>query len=1037
MQSYENLTNSQKQCVFFDKGTVLVSASAGSGKTHVIIERIIRLVSKLNVPVERILAMTFTNLAAGEMKEKLKKALIDEYNLTGNKKLKEEILKVSMADINTIHAFCSNLLRKYFYYLSLDANFEIIDEKKAEKLKTQALDGLFEKLYEEKDEDFFFLLSTYRKKRTDLALKNIIFKLENYTQRFSSVDDLEKITVKNFERLISINEKNKGKLEFEEIESSQTKIDKLVSAYEIAKKLFKILNKFIDNYNLIKLENSCVDFEDLQSLTIKLLEKEEVRRNVQNSYDYIFVDEYQDVNAKQEKLISLLSNNNCFEVGDSKQSIYAFRGCNPIYFNDKYAKYKNGDSDSLGINGKAISLNYNFRSAENIILAVNKVFSEIFTSDFCGLDYKENPMVYGNLYKDFKGVVNYHKIEDDLKTLKEPSVDNRGIYSVKDSEKFSKTKDKNYEHLVIAKLINDYVGKKFYYDIKEKDLTKRLKKYDYQDICILVRSLSSYTEELTACLMEYGIPVASSGKMSIGEYPEIKVLLNLLSLIKLSNQDIPLATIMVNLYDFTENELALIRGDRDKNLSFFACLKEVSNENSYLGQKTKRFLKTLEEIRVLSEFAPANEVLNKIIKETKWDVKLLSSENGRAKLKRVEKFIFESCTQNKNMKIREFHDYINKYIEKINVSEASGENVVKIMTAHASKGLEFPLVILTGLNKNFNSVDISGNILLSEEYGVAPKSFNSESMTVSENELRDNIRLEYKLKHSVEEARLLYVEFTRAKCELHLILGETELKEDRDLKRVYNAKNPIDFLSKNDAEIITHKKSELKNSSPTLKENVIVGKLKDTQLSNKIRENLNFSYPYLSDTNLPIKSSVSKSNEKSEYFETTSLFGESNSEIGTAYHRFLQLSKLDIENVESEKKEFLEKSLITKEQFLMLDDKKLKCILKMDIFAQFRNAKVLREQKFCKLVDSKFLNYENSNEKILVQGIIDCVLIKDNKATLIDYKYSTIKNDEDIVKAYKTQIALYKDAIESILKIKVEKSYIINILQEKIISVNV
>ncbi len=1034
MQRYENLTASQKDCVFFNKGSALVSASAGSGKTHVIIERIIRLVTKENVPVDRILAMTFTNLAAGEMKEKLKKALINEYNQTNNPKIKEEISKVGVADINTIHAFCSNLLRRYFYRLSLDANFEIIDEKKSEKLKRQALDTLFEKLYESSDEDFFFLLSTYRKKRTDLALKNIIFKLENYTQRFKNTQDLEEITIQNFENEIAFYKKSQNDNPLNK-EENQGKINNLNSAYNIAKKLFKLLNAYISVYDELKTENSCVDFEDLQSLTLKLLQDDEIRKNVQDSYDYIFVDEYQDVNAKQEELILLLTQNNCFEVGDSKQSIYAFRGCNPKFFNDKYLKFK---KEKLSVNEKAISLDCNFRSAENIIITVNKVFGEIFTKDFCGMDYNDNPMVYGNLYGDFKGVVNYHQIINDLSTLpKEKFFEDRGVYSVKDSDKFVKSKDKNCEHLVIAKLISDYVFKKSYYDIKEKDKEKRLKIYDYKDICILVRSLSSYTEELTACLVEYGIPVASSGKMSISEYPEIKVLLNLISLICVSNQDIPLASTMLNLYDFTENELALIRGDNDRKLSFYACVKEISKQNSNLAKKVKNFLESFEEIRLLSEFAPAHEVLNRIINKTKWDVKLLSSENGEAKLKRVEKLIYESCSQNKQMKIKEFNQYIVKFIEKISVSEAFGENTVKIMTAHASKGLEFPLVILTGLNKNFNTEDIKGNVLLSEKFGAIPKSYIHENMSVSENSLREKIRLEYKLNHSVEEARLLYVEFTRAKCELHLILGETELEEKRDLEKVFNAKNPISFLSKKDAQIVEHKKSELIKLIPTSKNQVIVGKLKDTLLSKQIRENLNFVYPYLSDVLLPIKSSVSEANSHEEYFETTTIFGESNSELGTAYHRFLQLSKMDALNVEKEKKEFLKKELITNEQYLMLDDKKLKSILSMPIFSEFKEAKVLREQKFCKLVDSKFLNYENSNEKILVQGIIDCILIKNDKATLIDYKLSTIISEEDIIKKYKKQMQLYKLAIESILKIKVERVILINILQEKIIDVNV
>ena len=221
-------------------------------------------------------------------------------------------------------------------------------------------------------------------------------------------------------------------------------------------------------------------------------------------------------------------------------------------------------------------------------------------------------------------------------------------------------------------------------------------------------------------------------------------------------------------------------------------------------------------------------------------------------------------------------------------------------------------------------------------------------MLVSENSLRALIKEEFKRDHSVEEARLLYVEFTRAKCELHVIIGENELQLDRESKIFYDAKKPIDFLTLSDCEIVKYTESELKEylkiNTPAPK---IVGKLNDNMLSDEIRKNLTFVYPFNNDIYLPIKSSVSEYNHTEEYFEKTKLFGESNSKTGTAYHHFLQLSSLNKDLIDSELNEFLITSQMSKEEISMIDKTKLKSILSMDIFKIFKDYNLLKEQKFC------------------------------------------------------------------------------------------
>ena len=211
---------------------------------------------------------------------------------------------------------------------------------------------------------------------------------------------------------------------------------------------------------------------------------------------------------------------------------------------------------------------------------------------------------------------------------------------------------------------------------------------------------------------------------------------------------------MLNYYNFTETELSEIRNDGDKNTSFYECVIKAKNSSSEIGKKVKSFLDWFEKIRLLSEYMPASEVLRRVIKDTEWDLKLLSTPFGTEKMARVERFISEANFTTKKMNSYEFLDYLDDFMEDITIAETEGDNTVKVMTAHASKGLEFPIVIVAGTNKLFNSRDISQVVFMDREFGIAPKSYNLENMTVSENPNIKRIKEAFKNKRAVEEARL-------------------------------------------------------------------------------------------------------------------------------------------------------------------------------------------------------------------------------------------------------------------------------------------
>ncbi len=1112
MSKNNTLTAMQLKAIMHGKGNALVSASAGSGKTFVVIERIIRLILEENVKVDEILAVTFTKLAAQEMKDKLLSALTKKYLSVKDINLKNQLDLIPSADICTIHSFCSKLIKEYFYVLGIDANYQVVDESKKKRLEENALDELFDELYESKDEDFLRLVSIYSINRSDNGLKKTVKTLSEYCEAEGGIEGVCEKSVETYKNIYSIlSEEFKRELKpiakeqaeifsllkdgFEDdlnrslycqkiidfssellnaedyyaffsrnqlfpslpsgksknaqlqkqlksaIENYKSYIkdakeifsvckdieDKNVeNSLEILKLLFNLTLKYKSKYQQIKREENALDFGDLEYYALELLSNGEILSRIKNKYKYVFVDEYQDVNGVQERLINALSNDNAFLVGDSKQSIYAFRGCNPTYFEKKHQDY-------IGGGGTAISLDYNFRSAKSIIDTVNEIFTPIMKSDFGGTNYYKNPMLYGGGYDKYLGESVIHVINTAKKVTDMPT--DRGVYSVKNATEKTGDKEVSNEVKLIVKLISESLGKT-YYDVKEKDPSKRYKKIKFGDVCILLRSIGSgsrLAEELVSTLTALSVPVSSTVKKSIKDYPEIKVMVNLVSLLCCADRDVPLASVMINLFGFTENELKNIRKNYQlsKTDSFYTCVKNACNDNSGLGEKTSSFIKWLSDKRLIAEFLPADKLLSDIINETGYLAKITASPFGQLKAKRIERFIFESVAGGNQIKIREFENKLSDVLDDLTVSESAGDDTIKIMTMHASKGLEFPVVILGGTSKRFNGSDRFGNVISLRDYGVAVKSYFEENMTCCENAVRLYFKHKLKRDSAVEELRLFYVALTRAKCNLHVIV---EGKDVDDKGIFYDRMS--DFITVKNTPVFYYDEVDDLNEQ-LLFGTSVAGAPKTSDLTDKIVESLSYEYPYKSEIYAPVKTSVSSVNskEEDEYFYTTKAFGESNREKGTDYHRFLELIDFYNYRGEEDAKEFVDKGLMSEDQIKNVDFDKISRILKLDIFAEMKGSKIYKERKFCAFVPYKEIAETESNQQVLIQGVIDLIAVNGDSAIIVDYKTSTIEKEKDLIKSYKKQIELYKTAVERNLKLKVKKCCFINLLQEKVITV--
>ena len=445
----------------------------------------------------------------------------------------------------------------------------------------------------------------------------------------------------------------------------------------------------------------------------------------------------------------------------------------------------------------------------------------------------------------------------------------------------------------------------------------------------------------------------------------------------------------------------------------------------------------MDKMRLFMNFGGAAETIRRIISDTGYDIKLLSLSGGKEKLKRINLLINGSDKSGKKSTICEFLDYVNANAQTISSAVETGENAVRIMTIHGSKGLEFPVVILCGTEDGFNYTDARGSVVLSRKYGVGVKTFNPDKMTVRDNIVRKFISDDVARGINREEIRKLYVALTRAKYRLHVLIGNNEL-----LKIKASNKIKIDSQSK----LLASSNAKINyvedlSFDETCEGVAVAGNVVDENLAAAIRENLTYKYPYIADEALPVKSSVSKINEADEYYDVIDLSDDNGvdgtaAEVGTAYHRFLELADF-YAPAKATFEELIKDNKFAPARSELIDPEKLQTILDMPVFKEINGGRFLKELKFCALVSGEKLGYTGATDEVLVQGVADLISIKNGKATLIDYKYSAIKNDEDIIKKYKKQLELYKCAIENVLKTEVEKVYIVNVLQLKQICVNI
>ncbi len=1116
------LKQEQLDAINHQDGDLLISASAGSGKTFVMIERLIRLIKEGKAKLNNILAVTFTEAAASEMKEKLKKALRKEVS-KGNLALAPVISQVDLSDITTIHSFCGRLVRRYFFVAGVSPDFGIMDANQSAVLKTQTLNKVFKSFYASGEEWFLTLVDKFLYKRQDQPLRNIVSTLyekvsgeadplktaedclQNYTEQgFNNalkeykkylnykldrhiicaenalasakrlgIADGEKFcnqylsilqemleadayTIKNFQKLPitfsygkKIDESLKAYKEqfYETFKALKKEIASFIAPlndYDTDRNIFselkedaegivRILKEFSAEYTKEKFEENLLDFNDLEHFALKVLRDENAREAIKNQYEYIFIDEYQDVNGVQDSLMNLMGRDNTFMVGDLKQSIYGFRGCRSDFFANKYQTMKEQGQGTL-------ELNYNFRSADAVINMVNKIFNYSMTTEKYGMDYTSCQLKSGGGFiPDAVGRAEVHSLvyEKQEKTEQAPKV-----YDILKDLKDDQTKECAKISALVSKIIEQELNKK-YYSVKDKDY----KRITYGDICILTRGKETpYVAKLVNGLVRHGIPVVSEVQQSICSTPEIQTLINVLKLIDSFSGDIPLAvTLKSPIAKLSEEDLAEIAIFYDENCrdekgmrvrgSFFDAYNfYINNAQTTLSEKLKKFNDYFGEIRLLAPFLGAQKILEKLLNDCDYFAELYAMRLGEQKANRVRKFLSECSSNGKELTVSQVLSLVEENEKAFGLAEIADENTVKVMTMHASKGLEFPVVIVCGLEKKMHEETGRDVCFFDRDYLFATKYFDKDTRTTKETILRGIIKNKAHENGVNEELRLFYVATTRATYSLHLTIeGETTPSADVFL----DAKSFSDCLP-SDIPITIHNADELGIIDMAKQVGLVAFASPDQQTLNNIKANFNYQYPYKDDITLPLKSSVTKElgkfNEQS--FKPHFVVDEETTDIerGLIAHKIMENLDFAREvNLKEQVSTLVNNGILTDEQVKKINIERIQKVFDQGVFAGLENKTLYREKTFISAVDASEISPVNSSEKVVIQGAIDLIAVSDDGAEIIDYKYSSMTMDS-LKQKYSIQLKIYAKAFTGATGIKVDKLTLVNLFTGEVIN---
>lgn len=1143
-------TKEQELVINLRDRNILVSAAAGSGKTAVLVERIIQIISDRSRPVDidRLLVVTFTKAAASEMRSRvgdaIEKMLIENPD---DEHLQRQAALLHNAQITTIDSFCQYIIRNYFHVIDLDPSFRVADENELVIMKTDIMEELLESRYQESRETnnqaFLDFTESFSPGRTDSNIEELVLRLYNISVSYpwpeewlNSCADMYACTgMEEFEETLWMKELKKyiheslkdfldaanraleicnsgggpgnycdaiesdikqimmvmeadsyvnyynsfcmlnparlsakrdpgaipeKKEEVKALRESYQKnglqvikknffyqtpeemLEDIKAMYPLVNELVKLVKDFSDLFAAKKREEGILDFADMEHFALDILTCKEdgkvipsaVACELQEFYEEIMTDEYQDSNFVQELILTSLcrapeQKPYLFMVGDVKQSIYQFRLARPELFMQKYNSYTISDSPY-----RRIDLHKNFRSREIVLESSNFIFENIMKECLGGINYDNDAkLITGRNYE-----------ETDLNISRKTDV----LVIEQKSEEAENIEKRILEAASIGDSIRGMVQGEHPLYISGKDSYRRT---EYRDIVILLRSVSGWSEEFIETLTDMGIPAFSDTKTGYFSAIEVCTVLDFLRIIDNPRQDIPLVAVLRSvIFNITDEELACIAAlprtlnfmdgiflfiklynteevnlEEDgsteyKGLAFNAqkYIEKIPldyKEGKRLAEKLQEFCNILAHYQSMAEYASVYEILQCIYKETGYYDIMSAMPAGEKRAANLDILLQQSIefTENGHRGIFGFTHYIER-LNKSNIDfgEASvnGENTnaVRIMSIHKSKGLQFPVVFVAGMGKQFNLQDARKSTIIDASYGIGADYIDLDLRIKQPVLMKKFMANQIKKNTLAEEIRILYVALTRAEEKLILTGTAANVTKKMDrwrnkgrnhsmtslmgaqtyfdwimpvlLNGGINVEELFDIKTAGQGDIITEEKQELEKSINNYKllKNWDTEILYNENMYKEIERQLNYQYPFYSGHKLPVKISVTEikriTEQKAEVVasDEDNIITEqnydiipkarfmrdkseiSNTEKGTLYHLVMEHLPYNKLNDEFDFKGFVaemcKRGYMTEEETSIIDIRKFKAFNKSSICKRMvraqENGKLKREQPF-------------------------------------------------------------------------------------------
>ena len=1154
----EKLTPQQAQAVNDRGGRLLVSAAAGSGKTKVLVDRLMKYLTDPVDPanLDDFLIITYTKAAASELRGKIAAKLTERIaQEPENRHLQQQMQRLYLTKISTVHSFCSDLLRSFAYRLDLSADFRVADENECRELRQTVMEQVLNNAYENAmdDGDFRGFVDTQGLGRNDALVPEIVEKVYDSARchldpehwlnmcirdtdveagdagetvwgryliedlftwldrqidaiaacltEMEKADGFEKPkellsdtlyqlqwlrSAGSWDDIHSRRQIDFGRLTFPRkcsdpdlaqrvkavrsackkglekrirsfADSSEQILSDLKDTSTAVRGLVWLVREFGKSYDRAKRSRRVLDFGDLEHRTLDLLLGKNrsaptaAAREIGQQFREILVDEYQDSNAVQDAIFSALTQQrqNLFMVGDVKQSIYQFRLADPGIFLEKYGKYVRAD-DAVPGQGRKVLLSSNFRSGGAVLEAVNQVFRECMSPAVGGLEYGEEEALR-------EGIPH--------QSLGDPEVE---LHVVEVREETYPEEAEFVAQRISTLLDGNHMVRK----------GEELRPITPDDIVILLRSPGSVGPYFQNALAKRGIRCDSGGGTDLLQTPEIQALRAILQTVSNPRQDIPLIAALTSpVFGFTADDLAEFRGHHKHTTVYDALLRSDAT-------KCRDFVKVLEKLRQEAGMKTLAELLEKIIILTNMDSIYAAMAGGESKIANLQSF-FQLASDFEQVSRRDLNQFLEHLdsleVKGLPISGEQSTGAVTVMSIHKSKGLEFPVVFLAGLSREFNRESIRAQVLCDKELGLGLSCVDTQNRVRYPTVSKKAIAVKTTADSLSEELRVLYVAMTRARDRLIMTYAsrnpESELQDialrmDMGSRELLTADvvcpgewvlyAALKRTEAGELHCLGGRPKQTQSFEHPWKITVSSAPCAVSEAAGEIdtvknlphgavevlREALAFEYSHLAATDAPSKQTATgrkgrfRDQEAAEHAQEPKFLRRSwrkpsfrgggirGREFGTAVHAVMQYIRydacVDAASAEAEIRRLRSEGFLTEEQAAAVDSGMIARLFSTDLGRRLMSGEVLREFKFSILDDGSNYGPGLEGEQVLLQGVVDCALMEDDGITIVDFKTDHVTEDtvEALIQRYRPQVTAYAEAMARIFEKPVKGVYL-------------